>query len=68
MIENVMSRPGAYAVFGIVSVCLFFVVFGCAIVWAMVQPRDRMRRMGSLPLANDIDPEISVAQTDCRHE
>jgi hypothetical protein len=68
MIENIMSRPGAYAIFGVVSICLFFIVFGGAIVWALLQPRDTMRRMGALPLSNDFETDTTVPPTVQSHE
>lgn len=61
MIENALSKPGVSSLLGIVSICLFFLVFGGAVVWALVQPRDRMRRMGNLPLNEDIESENSTA-------
>lgn len=63
-----MSTPGAYAIFGVVSICLFFVVFGGAMLWAAVQPREHMRRMGDLPLRADLETEAPGTTTDSNHE
>jgi len=50
MIRNVLTHTGGIAVYGIVSVCLFFAVFAAAVVWTLVQRASHVRHMGRLPL------------------
>ncbi|MCE2825531.1 MAG: hypothetical protein LW626_05610 [Verrucomicrobium sp.] len=50
MIRNVLTHTGGIAVYGIVSVCLFFAVFLAAVAWTLVQRTSHVRRMGALPL------------------
>jgi hypothetical protein len=50
MIRNVLTHTGGIAVYGIVSVCLFFFVFAAAVTWTLVQRASHVRRMGELPL------------------
>ena len=50
MIRNVLTHTGGIAVYGIVSVCLFFAVFLAAVAWTLVQQASHVRHMGALPL------------------
>ena len=50
MIKNVVSEIGGVAVFGIISICLFFAVFGGAMIWAFVQKKSLCQEMSALPL------------------
>jgi len=50
MIQNVIRDMGGIAVYGIISVCLFFAVFTGAIVWALLQRRSLCEKMRALPL------------------
>ena len=50
MIQNVIRDMGGIAVFGIISVCLFFVVFTSAAIYAFVQRKAFCDRMRALPL------------------
>ena len=50
MIQNVIRDMGGIAAFGIISVCLFFVVFTAAAIHAFVQRKAFCDRMRSLPL------------------
>lgn len=52
MIKNVLSDMGGVGLFGVVSVCLFFLVFTGAVVWTLLQRRSLMQAMGYLPLAD----------------
>ena len=62
MIKNVVSEIGGIAMLGIISVCLFFTVFGCAMVWALAQKKVFCERMSALPL------EDEPQKGDCLHE
>lgn len=50
MIKNVLSSMGGIEVYGIISVCLFFIVFSVAVGFALKVKRPLARRMGALPL------------------
>jgi hypothetical protein len=50
MIQNVIREMGGIAAFGVISVCLFFVVFTCAVIYAFVQRKAFCDRMCTLPL------------------
>jgi len=50
MIQNVIRELGGIAIYGIISVCLFFTVFTIAMIWALVQRRAFCDRMRALPL------------------
>jgi hypothetical protein len=50
MITNVVREIGGIAVFGIISICLFFAVFGGALIWALLQKKSLCQKMSALPL------------------
>ena len=50
MIQNVIRDMGGIAVFGIISICLFFAVFMAAAIYAFVQRKEFCDRMCALPL------------------
>lgn len=53
MIQNVLRTIGGIDVYGIVSLCLFFVVFAAAVLWACAQNRAHLEHMARLPLESD---------------
>lgn len=66
MIKNVVSEIGGVAVYGIISISLFFTVFAGMLFWACRMKRPYLKTMSSLPLE---DGEItSVAAKGDRHE
>jgi hypothetical protein len=50
MIKNTLSDIGGVGLYGIISVCLFFIVFTSAMIWASLYRKAFLRAMGSLPL------------------
>ena len=61
MIQNVVREMGGIATFGIISVCLFFVVFGTALIWACLQRASLCEKMRALPLEDgSVDPKRSL--------
>jgi hypothetical protein len=64
MIQNVIRELGGIAIYGIISVCLFFTVFTVAMIWALVQRKAFCQRMQMLPL-NDGSKE---AKGEITHE
>lgn len=58
MIQNVLRETGGIGLFGVISICLFFLVFTGALVWAMLQKGTLLKAMESLPLS---DGEVTTA-------
>jgi len=50
MIQNVIRDMDGIAIFGIISICLFFAVFMAAAIYAFVQRKAFCDRMCALPL------------------
>ena len=50
MIQNVIRSMGDIATYGVISVCLFFVVFSTALIWACALRKSVCDRMRLLPL------------------
>lgn len=50
MIQNVLHDIGGIANYGVISICLFFVVFTSAMVWAATLKKGYLKSMESLPL------------------
>ena len=62
MIKNVLTHIGGVAVYGIVSICLFFAFFAAAVVWALAQRAGHVRRMGEIPLnEGEVNPFTPTA-------
>jgi hypothetical protein len=66
MIKNVLSDMGGVGLYGVISVCLFFIVFTGAMIWTFAQRKSLMDSMGALPLAEDRNAEPVAG--DSRHE
>ena len=64
MIQNVIREMGGIATYGVISVCLFFVVFSSAMIWACLQRKALCDRMRALPLE---DGSIETRENSC-HE
>jgi hypothetical protein len=50
MIQNVLRELGGIGLYGVFSVCLFFLVFTLALVRALMQKKPFVRSMSLLPL------------------
>ena len=71
MIQNVLSRIGGVEVYGILSICLFFVTFLGVLVWAFSRQRCYLNTMRELPLADDCAEDAAIGITpdsNPRHE
>ncbi|MFO1460808.1 MAG: cbb3-type cytochrome c oxidase subunit 3 [Verrucomicrobiota bacterium] len=66
MIKNVLSDLGGVGLYGVISVCLFFIVFSGALLWTLLQRRALMTEMGSLPLNDGEMPNFNEGES--RHE
>ena len=56
MIENVLRGIGGVGVFGIISVCLFFIFFTGMLLWAFRLKKSYLEPMGGLPLEGEAAP------------
>ena len=50
MIQKLIHDLGGIGIFGTISVCLFFLVFGGALFWALRLKKPFLKTMESLPL------------------
>ena len=50
MIQNVLSRIGGVGNYGVISICLFFVVFVGVLVWTFSPKPSYISEMRALPL------------------
>ena len=53
MIQKVLTEIGGIGIYGVISICLFFVVFAGTLVWAFGLKQPFLRTMGSLPLGDE---------------
>ena len=65
MIQNVLRDIGGVGVYGAISVCLFFLVFGVALVRACLLKKSYLKSMSALPLE---DSERAPTKGVSRHE
>jgi hypothetical protein len=57
MIENVLRTLGGVGLYGIISVCLFFLFFTGMLVWALRLKKPYVNSMRGLPLDNEDLPQ-----------
>lgn len=57
MIQNVLRELGGVGIYGVISVCLFFLVFTIAMIWALARKKSFLNSMSLLPLQDDRTPE-----------
>ena len=53
MIRNILERIGGIDVYGVISICLFFVVFLGALVAVTRMKKSHVDAMSALPLTDD---------------
>lgn len=68
MIENVVHGVGGIAMFGIISICLFFAFFTGMAIWASRLKKNYLSSMESLPLTDGTPSELPEPTTEPRHE
>ncbi|HVR36634.1 MAG TPA: CcoQ/FixQ family Cbb3-type cytochrome c oxidase assembly chaperone [Methylomirabilota bacterium] len=54
MIKNVLRDIGGIGLYGVISVCLFFVVFSVAVLRACLLKKPFLKSMSALPLDDGI--------------
>lgn len=65
MIQNVLRNLGGIENYGIISLCLFFAIFGLTVLWSFSLRKAHLNRMAELPL----EPENQIAKSqdkDCQ--
>lgn len=50
MIRNVLTDIGGIGLYGVISICLFFIVFSGAVIWACLLRKPHLNEMSRLPL------------------
>lgn len=65
MIQNVLRDIGGIGLYGVISVCLFFLVFSGAVVRACLLKQSHVKSMSALPLD---DGQPSPAKGVSPHE
>ncbi len=50
MIKNVLSDIGGVGIYGVISICLFFVVFTGMVIWAFSMKKSFAQKMSASPL------------------
>jgi cytochrome c oxidase cbb3-type subunit 4 len=69
MIQNVLRELGGIGVYGMISLCLFFLFFIGMLVWAFCLKKSYVKTMSRLPLENGDATTASTSTTDdTRHE
>lgn len=53
MIQNVISHIGGIGLYGVISVCLFFLVFVAVVIRVVLLKKTYVDRMRRLPLEDD---------------
>ena len=66
MIQNVVEKIGGVAVIGMISICVFFVVFTGMIFWALRLKKQFLNSMSSLAL--DDQETQGIVKGEPRHE
>lgn len=58
MIKNVITDIGGIGIYGIISVCLFFIVFSGSLVWAFLLRKPFLKSMSQLPLEDGATSDL----------
>jgi hypothetical protein len=66
MIQNVLSDIGGVGIYGVISICLFFAVFGGALIWSLLQKKSWLGAMAALPLHEET--KVRREEGGQRHE
>lgn len=54
MIKNVLTDIGGIGIYGVISVVLFFTVFGGSLIWAFLLRKSFLNDMSRLPLEDGV--------------
>jgi hypothetical protein len=64
MIKNVLTDIGGIGLYGIISVCLFFVVFTGSLIWTFGQRKSVLNSVSQLPLEDGSQDESRKGNLD----
>lgn len=53
MIKNILQDIGGIGIYGVISLCLFFIVFTGALLMSLLQKSSYCAKMSSLPLDSE---------------
>jgi hypothetical protein len=65
MIHNVLRTLGGVDRYGVISLCIFAVIFAGVLTWTFLQRKSFLDRMSQIPLEPDTDELTSEKE---RHE
>jgi hypothetical protein len=65
MIQNVLRNIGGVGIYGVISICLFFIVFTGAILFSVFMKKSVAQKISTLPLD---DGEVIPLQKGISHE
>ena len=66
MIQNALQGIGGIGIYGVISICLFFVIFSIVLVRAWLLKKSDLDAMSSLPLQDD--RRVPSPKGENRHE
>jgi hypothetical protein len=67
MIKNVLQDIGGVGVYGVISICLFFLVFTVALIRSLCVKRSYVETLSRLPLEDGTTDREAAGQGDLRH-
>jgi hypothetical protein len=68
MIQNVLKEIGGIGIYGVISISLFFLVFGGALVRVFLLKKPYLDSMRSLPLQDEEEGSARLTKGNNRHE
>ncbi len=66
MLHNIFKHLGGIEHYGIVSLCLFCIIFTGVLVWAFMQRKPHLDRMAQVPLDAESDDQPALGNTETR--
>jgi len=60
MIKNVLQDIGGIGIYGIISICLFFLVFTFMLIWTCFLKKPFLNNMSELPLDGENPPQSTT--------
>ncbi len=63
MIQNILHTLGGIDRYGVVSLCLFGLLFAAVLLWALLQRKSHLDRMARVPLEADSDEPLPRKDT-----
>jgi hypothetical protein len=60
MEENILGRMSVAGLCGMISICIFVAFFTGMLLWAFLQKKNDLDRIGSLPLDGETNPNDKI--------